>query len=261
MTGKTNGFKIARSFGSASASYDISARLQRYCGKHLMPWLPNRNDLTVLDLGAGTGFFTELLASRYQQVIGLDIAKNMLRFAQESRDQSISWLEADAYKIPLQDKSVDFVYSNLMIQWCDPLDSVINEVMRVLKPGGLFVFSTLVDGTLFELKSSWAQVDNDEHVIDFKPEVEIRALLDGTDRKLLDAKQQDIVLEYENVLHLARELKGLGASHVPKKRGKGLAGKEKWQKMSQSYQDFLEPSNIYPATYKVFSALVVKLSD
>ena len=32
--------KIARSFGSASNSYDISARLQRYSGKHLMPWLP-----------------------------------------------------------------------------------------------------------------------------------------------------------------------------------------------------------------------------
>tara|TARA_R110000737_G_scaffold310842_2_gene319670 strand:+ start:527 stop:1312 length:786 start_codon:yes stop_codon:yes gene_type:complete len=261
MSGKTNRFKIARSFGSASASYDISARLQRYCGKHLMPWLPNRNDLTVLDLGAGTGFFTELLASRYQQVIGLDISKKMLRFAQENRDQTITWLEADAYKIPLQDKSVDFVYSNLMIQWCDPLDTVINEVMRVLKPGGLFVFSTLVDGTLFELKSSWAQVDNDEHVIDFKPEGAIRALLDGNDRKLLNAKQQDIVLEYENVLHLARELKGLGASHVPKKRSKGLAGKENWQKMSQSYQDFLEPNGIYPATYKVFSGLVVKLSD
>ena len=252
--------KIARSFGSASASYDISARLQRYCGKHLMPWLPNRNDLTVLDLGSGTGFFTELLASRYQQVIGLDISKNMLQFAAENRSNAIHWLEADAYEIPLQDNSVDFIYSNLMIQWCEPLDTVLNEVMRVLKPGGLFAFSTLVEGTLFELKSSWAQVDNDQHVIDFKPEREIKALLDGADRKLLNVKQQDIILEYENVLHLAHELKGLGANHVPKKQGKGLAGKDKWQKMTQSYQDFLEPSGIYPATYKVLSGLVVKLS-
>ena len=174
-------FKIAKSFGSASASYDISARLQRYCGKHLMPWLPNRNDLTALDLGAGTGFFTDLLASRYQQVLGLDISKNMLRFAKDNRNEAITWLEADAYKIPLQDNSIDFVYSNLMIQWCDPLDLVIDEVMRVLKPGGLFVFSTLVDGTLFELKSAWAQVDDDQHVIDFEPEQDIRPLFDGND--------------------------------------------------------------------------------
>jgi len=253
-------FKIAKSFGSASASYDISARLQRYCGKHLMPWLPNRNDLTALDLGAGTGFFTDLLASRYQQVLGLDISKNMLRFAKENRNEAITWLEADAYKIPLQDNSIDFVYSNLMIQWCDPLDLVLDEVMRVLKPGGLFVFSTLVDGTLFELKSAWAQVDDDQHVIDFKPEQDIRPLFDGNDRKLLNSKQQDIVLEYDSVLHLAHELKSLGANHVPKKQGKGLAGKDKWQKMTKSYQDFLEPNGIYPATYKVFSGLIVKLN-
>ena len=261
MSEKTNRFKIARSFGSASTSYDISARLQRYCGKHLMPWLPNRNDLTALDLGAGTGFFTDLLASRYQQVIGVDISKKMLNFSKDNRNKSIHWLEADAYKIPLQDNSIDLVYSNLMIQWCDPLDLVLNEVIRVLKPGGLFVFSTLIDGTLFELKSAWAQVDNDQHVIDFKAETDIRPLFDGTDRKLLDFKQQDIVLEYENVLHLAHELKSLGANHVPKKQAKGLAGKDKWQNMTKSYQDFIEPSGIYPATYKAFSGLIVKLND
>lgn len=261
MSELNNRYKIARSFGSASDSYDISARLQRYCGKHLMPWLPNRNDLTVVDLGSGTGFFTDLLASRYQQVIGLDISTKMLRFAKEKRNKAIHWLEADAYKLPLQDNSVDFIYSNLMIQWCDPLNTVLDEIMRVLKPGGLFVFSTLIDGTLYELKSSWAQVDDDKHVIDFKPENEIRLLLEGTDRKLLNAKEQDIVLEYENVMHLAHELKGLGASHVPKKQGKGLAGKDKWKKMTQSYQDFQEPGGVYPATYKVFSGLVVKLSD
>ena len=75
-------YKIARSFGSASNSYDVSARLQRYSGKHLMPWLPKRNDLTVLDLGSGTGFFTDILSGQYQQVLGLDISTKMLAFAQ-----------------------------------------------------------------------------------------------------------------------------------------------------------------------------------
>ena len=38
---------IAKTFGSASQSYDVSARLQRFSGKHLMPWLPNKHELTV----------------------------------------------------------------------------------------------------------------------------------------------------------------------------------------------------------------------
>ena len=56
-----NRIKIAKSFGLASQSYDISSRLQRYTGKHLMSLLPNRSDLTVVDLGSGTGFFTDML--------------------------------------------------------------------------------------------------------------------------------------------------------------------------------------------------------
>ena len=256
-----NKVKIAQSFGSASQSYDVSARLQRFSGKHLMPWLPNKNDLTVLDLGSGTGFFTNLLATSYQQVIGLDISKGMLHFAQESRNKTITWLEADVHKIPLQDESVDFIYSNLVIQWCDPLDVAIAEMLRVLKPGGLIIFTTLVDGTLHELKSSWRQVDDDQHVIDFKPEHELNELFNTDASSILEHKCQDIVLEYENVIHLARELKGLGANHLPKKRNRGLSGKDKWFAMTEHYQDFLEPSGIYPATYRLYSGLVVKLNN
>lgn len=261
MPQSKNLFKIARSFGSASESYDISARLQRYSGKNLMPWLPNRNDLTVVDLGSGTGFFTDILASRYHHVIGLDISTQMLKFAKQNRDESISWIGADAYKLPFASGSIDLIYSNLMIQWCEALPLLKAEIIRVLKPGGLFIFSTLVDGTLFELKSSWAQVDDDKHVIDFKTEQELTAIFNAEDAKLIEYSNKDIVLEYENVLHLAKELKGLGANHVPTKQAKGLAGKDKWQKMMLSYQDFLEPSGIYPATYKVFSGLMVKLND
>ncbi|MGJ8692369.1 MAG: malonyl-ACP O-methyltransferase BioC [Thalassotalea sp.] len=253
--------KIARSFGAASQSYDMSARLQRYSGKHLMPYLPNRSDITVLDLGAGTGFFTEILASQYAHVVGIDISREMLNFAKNERSDNISWLAGSAVCLPLQDNSIDLIYSNLMIQWCRPIAPAIKEIMRVLKPGGLFVFSTLIDGTLYELKSSWAQVDDDQHVIEFLSETELIKSFEVKSAKLLRENTQDIVLEYENVLHLAHELKGLGANQVPNKTNKGLAGKDAWQKMTRSYQDFQEPSGIYPATYKVFSGLVVKLND
>lgn len=256
-----NRINIAKSFGSASKSYDVSARLQRYSGKHIMPWLPNRNNLTVLDLGSGTGFFTDLLASSYEHVIGLDISKNMLNFAKESRNKNILWLEADAHDIPLKDNSIDFIYSNLVIQWFDPLDEAITEILRVLKPGGLFIFTTLVDGTLRELKSSWKQVDDDQHVLDFKTVKELNTLFNSEKSKLVEQKCQDIILEYQNVIHLARELKGLGANHLAQKKNRGLSGKDKWFKMTEHYQDFLEPNGIYPATYRLFSGLVVKLNN
>jgi malonyl-CoA O-methyltransferase len=255
-----NRIKIGKSFGSASESYDVSSRLQRYTGKQLLPWLPNRSDLDALDLGSGTGFFTDLLAGRYQQVFGLDISSKMLTFAKAQRDENICWVQGDAFHLPFQNDSLDFIYSNLVIQWCDPLDAVIDEILRVLKPGGLFVFTTLIDGTLHELKSSWAQVDNDKHVIDFKIEAEVIENFTRPNCRLLEHNTKNIALEYENVLHLAHELKGLGANHVPKKSNKGLAGKDKWQKMTNAYQDFQEPNGVYPASYNVFSGLLVKLN-
>jgi len=252
--------EIAKSFGAASTSYDVSARLQRYSGKHLMPWLPNRHDLSVVDLGCGTGFFSDILASKYQQVIGLDISTKMLSFAQRNRDDAISWLEADANYLPFQDNSIDLIYSNLMIQWCDPLEITLKEILRVLKPGGVFLFSTLTDGTLFELKSAWRQVDNDEHVIDFKNELALEMLFNTNQSTLVEQKSQQVILEYENVLHLARELKGLGANKVHNRQNKGLSGKTSWQKMSAAYQDFQEPNGVYPASYNVYSGLLVKLN-
>lgn len=258
---KENQLKIAESFGSASKSYDVSARLQRYSGKHLMPWLPNKNDLRVLDLGSGTGFFTDLLSTSYKEVIGLDFSKAMLKFAKNCRNHNILWLNADAHKIPLQDESIDFIYSNLVLQWCEPLDNAIKEMLRVLKPGGLIIFTTLVDGTLYELKSSWRLVDNDQHVIDFKTEKQLEDFFNTEYSQILQHKCQDIVLEYKNVIHLARELKGLGANHLANKKNRGLSGKEKWFAMTDHYQQFVQPDGIYPATYCLYSGLVVKLNN
>ncbi|WP_448555228.1 malonyl-ACP O-methyltransferase BioC [Thalassotalea montiporae] len=257
MPNTLNQIKIAKSFDSATNSYDVSARLQRYSGKHLMPWLPQERQLTVIDLGCGTGFFTELLSGNFERVIGVDISNKMLNYTRSHR--KVDHLVAgDAYHLPFQDNSIDLIYSNLVIQWCDNLAHLFEELMRVLKPGGRFVFTTLLDQTLSELKSSWAQVDDDKHVIDFKKDIDILSTLDSQGWELTCHHVQDVILEYENVLHLARELKGLGANHVPKKQHRGLAGKDKWQRMTQAYQDFVEPSGVYPATYRVFSGQVVK---
>ncbi len=61
-------------------------------------------------------------------------------------------------------KRFDLVFSNLAMQWCDDVGSVLSEFRRVLKPGGLLVFTTFGPDTLKELRASWQSVDDAVHV-------------------------------------------------------------------------------------------------
>src|SRR4029077_10511260 len=77
-------------------------------------------------------------------------------------------VRADAYALPFATASFDLVFSNLMLQWCDDLDAVFAEIARVLKPGGLLLFSTFGPGTLAELREAWAAGDaSSNHVNHF----------------------------------------------------------------------------------------------
>lgn len=254
--------KIAKSFSRSSRSYDNAARLQRFSGKQIMPWLPTKNNLRVLDLGCGTGFFTELLAEHYEDVTGVDISPEMLNYASQAREKNFTLVRADAFNLPFADSSFDLVYSNLVLQWCKPLESAITEIMRVLKPGGNLVFTTLTDGTLCELKSAWQQVDNDQHVNDFLTEVEVDDALLVSHASIVESMQTDVCLDYENPLHLAHELKGLGANHVANKNKKGLGGKSSWKAMNFAYQRLFEREDgTYPATYSLYKIMAAKLND
>ncbi len=263
MSAKELKTQIAHCFGAASSSYDSSARLQRRSGSILLEMISHYRDAneqpkTIVDLGCGTGYFSELMQPLGHHVIGVDLSKSMLRFAKKQRSEHISWLAGDVHQFPLADNSVDIIFSNLVIQWCDPLSLTFAEINRVLKPGGKVVFATLLDGTLTELKESWATVDDDTHVIDFKTIDEIKSCIDFNTFDVEQLTQSDIVLPYQHVKHLALELKSLGASTVPNKRNKGLGGKTSWKNMCAAYQDYRDDLGNYPATYQLCTAALIK---
>ncbi len=175
---------IARDFGEASASYDRAARLQRHMGQQLLARLadPAGGELTdILDLGCGTGYFTEQLQGlvpAYARVTGVDLSPGMIAHAREQRSPAPRWLVADAGHLPLADASVDLVFSNLMIQWCPDPVPVLEECLRVLRPGGHLLCSTLLDGTLRELAMAWEVADPGQpHINHFEPALVLKEAL------------------------------------------------------------------------------------
>ncbi|WP_404471604.1 malonyl-ACP O-methyltransferase BioC [Vreelandella venusta] len=147
---------VARAFSRAAPQYDALASAQRQIGETLWLALPPHAK-RVLDLGCGTGYWTQRLAALYPRanMTGLDIAPGMLAHAQALYGDEITWQQGDAAALPFENGHFDLIVSNLAIQWCRDVSAVMQELARVLSPGGESHITTLLPGTLKEVATAW----------------------------------------------------------------------------------------------------------
>ena len=146
--------QVRRAFARAASTYERHDALQREVESRLFDSLDyyDGKPQRVLDIGCGTGRGTALLKKRWRdaEVVALDLSMSMLREARRNR----GWLRpfervcADGQALPFPDRSMDVVYSNLCLQWCDSPRPLLAECARVLKPGGFMVASSLGSDTL-----------------------------------------------------------------------------------------------------------------
>lgn len=123
----------ARSFDRAAEEYEAA---RPGYPVELLDALPVSPDATVLDLGAGTGKLTRVLAQRYAHVIAVEPLDNM-RAILERVVPGADVRAGSAEQIPLADASVDAVFAAQAFHWF-ATDAVVAEIARVLKPGGVF---------------------------------------------------------------------------------------------------------------------------
>ena len=245
-----------RSFERAAANYDRVAVLQREMADRLLSRLeyirlaPQR----ILDLGAGTGYAIEPLTRRYPkaQMLALDFAHAMLLHA---RRRGRWWRRplcvcADAEALPLADQSGDLIVSNAAFQWCNDLERAFGECRRVLRPGGLLLFTTFGPGTLQELRAAWSQVDQYTHV---SPFLDMHDIGDALVRArfadpVMDADR--LTLTYDSVAGLMRDLKTLGARNATAARPRTLSGRARLDAVAQAYEVQRRDGRL-PASYEV----------
>jgi len=89
----------------------------------------------VLDLACGTGDLSEAMRKRGAQVIGVDLARQMLRGALARRIDA-RFANADARDLPLATASIDVVTCGFALRNFVSLPDVFNEMARILRPGG-----------------------------------------------------------------------------------------------------------------------------
>ncbi|WP_417788247.1 malonyl-ACP O-methyltransferase BioC [Stutzerimonas xanthomarina] len=251
--------QVAASFSRAASSYDAVAELQRAVGNGLIERLPvGLMSARWLDLGCGTGYFSRVLANRFPAAEGvaLDIAEGMLRHARPLGGAS-RFIAGDAECLPLCDASVDLIFSSLALQWCEDFPSVLREAKRVLRPGGVFAFSSLCSGTLQELRDSWQTVDGFAHVNRFRPIGAYQHYCAASGLRLEQLEVEPEVLHFAELRQLTCELKALGAHNLNPGRPGGLTGRARIRALIDAYERFRTPRGL-PATYQVVYGVLRK---
>jgi len=103
--------------------------------------LPKLKGKRVLCLGCGAGEECAYIKSKGAEVIGIDISKEMIKLARKNNPK-IEFKIMDMEKLNFPNNHFDLVYSSLVVHYSNNWEKLFNQVKRVLKKNGTFLFST-----------------------------------------------------------------------------------------------------------------------
>ncbi|MEQ6359630.1 class I SAM-dependent methyltransferase [Thermoanaerobacter thermohydrosulfuricus] len=162
-------------------------------------------DIIAADIGTGTGFIALELAKVLYSVIAIDVSSEMLKMAQKKAEKeglkNLLFIKGKMQDIPLMDGSVDLVFTNMALHHVDDPLKGIQEMHRILKPGGVI---TIIDVEKHEFE--WAR----EEMCD---------VWLGFDRKEIAEWMQ--IVGFKNI---SVEFSGYSARAVSKKGSKAEVG-------------------------------------
>jgi ubiquinone/menaquinone biosynthesis C-methylase UbiE len=128
----------------------------------------------LLELGCGTGHWTEFFSRQRFQVIAIDESEAMLSIAQNKKIKNVTFIKANAAKLPFADNSFFAVASITMLEFVENSEKVLDEIDRVLRPGGHIILGCL--NALSELGKNKQNDEVFKHARFFTP-AEIEGLL------------------------------------------------------------------------------------
>lgn len=118
-------------------------------------FLPQPGAEPILELGCGTGHWSEFLSKRSFTVEALDISDAMLAVSTGKNIANVRFSRGDASHLPFPDQSFNTLISITMLEFTNDPPKVIAEMHRVLKPGGILILGSLnLNSTLGKTKDS-----------------------------------------------------------------------------------------------------------
>jgi len=142
--------QVAQMFDTISGNYDglnrvISFGIDVKWRKKVLKMVSDKNPEMILDIATGTGDLAILMTeTKATKIIGLDISAGMLevgrkKIAQKNLSDKIEMVLGDSENIPYADNTFDAITVAFGVRNFETLEKGLAEILRVLKPDGIFV--------------------------------------------------------------------------------------------------------------------------
>lgn len=193
------------SFGRAASVYRDHAKVQAVLADWLAEWLPPERVGRALELGAGTGTFTERLLPWSGRVLATDLSTRMCAEGR-ARVPQAEWSQAAAEHPP--SGPWDWIFASSMLQWLPDPTGVFAAWKAALAPNGRILAGLYVAGTLRE----WQELEGGAAPIAWRTAGQWRAFLHGSGLRLLRDDTAKRTFEHASARALLRSLHGIGAA-------------------------------------------------
>ncbi|HEV8051838.1 MAG TPA: class I SAM-dependent methyltransferase [Parachlamydiaceae bacterium] len=137
-------------YNKIGKTYDFTRRADPEILSRLIQHLSPNKDLSYLDVGCGSGNYTEAIFKQGFQITGIDISEEMLRKAKLKND-SIDWIYGDARNMPFLNDSFNGATCVLATHHIKDIEIAFREVFRVIKNGSFVIFTAFPE----QMKSYW----------------------------------------------------------------------------------------------------------
>jgi len=142
--------QVAQMFDNISGNYDnlnrvISFGIDIKWRKKVLKIVSDKKPKVILDIATGTGDLAILMTqTNAEKIIGLDISAGMLevgkkKIAEKGLSNLIDMVLGDSEKIPFEDNYFDAITVGFGVRNFENLEKGFAEILRVLKPNGVFV--------------------------------------------------------------------------------------------------------------------------
>lgn len=233
-------------FDVTADTYDTHAKIQRQVAYNLLSFLQNMNKQNfgnVLDIGAGSGFLSEMLerSSKFRKIVSLDISYNFLR-----TNKNPFRVNCDALRMPFKKGSFDTVLSSSAIHWIDDFNLLLKEIDHLLNSNGVLAFNVFLKGTFSEMEEV-CKITGFGNILNMRNSSYYENLLisNGFDVEFM-SEDRDTVL-FDSVRKFLATHKMTGASLKAKK----MTGKESYTKFINYYNKLYAIKNLIPVSYNV----------